>query len=662
MTSLHDNAPLYVVKRCYHAATGPYECHTKHWWIKTSRHRVFDPRHDCSLEVLNCGEAVFGRIHHDILAARNTIDIITWGFDPGMVLIRSGSAENGIRYGDLLKQAATRSHDPVIVRLLVWHDDVFAHLKMRNNPAYYGSRFPTIKAPAGYLETEHERYNASWFDEVLAGKIPNIRLHARKVPVRYRDSSLAGEVYASSPGGYVGSLYATHHQKMVLIDYESPQEAVGYVMGHNSVTDFWDTAAHTFRDPRRETLYRKNPKEITSQVDAALDDASHFFYDSLYPGRTDKPSRRQERMIKFMEEHAFTAKPYQDVSMRVRGPVLFDLNHNFCEGWSESRLASSMMRHSFSVVEAVLPVLATAYAAAKKMLDAPDLSAKEEQAVLKDPDEGFIGRRKQLAPAAFKLKHGPHSAQLLRTQPMHDEKGIKECYANLTRQMERYIFIQNQYIQYEEWATYLIECVQRLRKDGYTKPINVFILTSTPESDGMDLPTYAVAKKLGQSRTMVYEHNEAVALAKQGKAPMPISPQMLSKSGINVVMGSLWTCAPAPKSQDDYEEIYIHAKVAIVDDAAFTIGSANLNVRSMALDSELNVLSQAMDVAFQTRRELFFQCAGSHGPEQFGDMADSLKDWKQLAVDNLAAKEKIGPLTSRIVAFHVNRKPGPPVI
>ena len=38
---------------------------------------------------------------------------------------------------------------------------------------------------------------------------------------------------------------------------------------------------------------------------------------------------------------------------------------------------------------------------------------------------------------------------------------------------------------------------------------------------------------------------------------------------------------------------------SIVGDAAFTVGSGSLNVLSMALDSELNLLSQAKDVAFE---------------------------------------------------------------
>jgi phosphatidylserine/phosphatidylglycerophosphate/cardiolipin synthase-like enzyme len=127
-------------------------------------------------------------------------------------------------------------------------------------------------------------------------------------------------------------------------------------------------------------------------------------------------------------------------------------------------------------------------------------------------------------------------------------------------------------------------------------------------------------------------------------------------------MASMWSGAEQPRSTKDYEETYIHAKVAIVDDAAFTVGSANLNVRSMALDSELNLLSQAKDVAFDLRRKLFKQCTNNAGPAQFGDMEETFKKWLGLMQDNTKAMANGSPLSGQIANFHVDRQPGPPVI
>jgi len=523
----------------------------------------------------------------------------------------------------------------------------------KNNPGLYGSRVPTIGAYAGYYGETHDRYNREWFDEIIANEVPTIVLHTREVDLAFRGPALAGEKYKiSTVDGTLGSIYPTHHQKMVLIDYEMPEQAVGYVMGHNSTTDFWDTSAHRFQDARRETLYKKNPAGAVGTLAAVSDEALDRYDQQLrrMSGLPEQTSRRKaERLADFARQYGFTAKPYQDVSLRVRGSILYDLNHNFCTGWEESEKATSALMNALWMTPPGL-VIKAAHAVAK---------ATNKPMAKTHP---LVKRREHLKPANFSLKDCHHSAQLLRTYPAYQEKSIKECYANLTRLTHHYIFIQNQYIQYEDWATYMTACVEKLRSAGYTKPIYVFILTSTPETDGMDLATYDVALQLGGSETMKVEHKETLAKAKRGKAKMPMTATELEKRGIKALMGSMWSGAEQPRSTKDYEETYIHAKVAIVDDAAFTVGSANLNVRSMALDSELNLLSQAMDVAFDLRKKLFKQCTKEEGPAQFGDMGETFKKWLGLMQDNTKAMANGLPLSGQIATFHVDRQPGPPVI
>jgi phosphatidylserine/phosphatidylglycerophosphate/cardiolipin synthase-like enzyme len=650
--SMDENAALYKQTLCYNKEVGPYQCLSSPWWVRTSKHGTYPPRHACEIKPLICGEKVFGSIHDDLLKAQRSVDIITWGFDPGMVLVRNGGAENGMRYGDLLKQIATRKDNPVTVRLLLWHDNAASYAIQKNNPGLYGCRIPTIGGYAGYFGETHDRYNREWFDEILSGKVPKIVLHTREVALELRGPALAGERYKSSAKGTLGSIYPTHHQKMILIDYETPDRAVGYVMGHNSTTDFWDTVEHRFQCSRRETLYKKNPADAVSQWDSAMDEAADLYDRQVqaFSGLPERLSqRRAQRIAEFTKKYAFTAKPYQDVSLRVRGPILYDLNHNFCYGWAESEQATSTLFNALWMTPPGLVVKATLAVA---------------KAIDKTPEKAppLVQSRQHLKAADFILRGGQHSAQLMRTYPAYKEKSIKECYANLTRLTQHYIFIQNQYIQYEDWADHLMKCVEQLRSEDYTKSIYVFILTSTPETDGMDLATYDVALQLGHSDKLAVEHAETVKQAKRGKAEMPITVEALAERGINALMASMWAGAAKPKSADDYEETYIHAKVAIVDDAAFTVGSANLNVRSMALDSELNLLSQAKDVAFELRRKLFKQCTNDEGPAQFGDMKKTFGDWLTLMGKNTEAMENGAPLKGQIATFHVDRQPGSPVI
>src|SRR5262249_28648297 len=161
-------------------------------------------------------------------------------------------------------------------------------------------------------------------------------------------------------------------------------------------------------------------------------------------------------------EHSFVAKPYQDVSVRIRGPILEDINHNFCQAWETSHPADS----AFIVVNNVnqFAKMLSSWPAGHWTLIQKCTHSLEDNVQEKayGPNKDFIARRSLLKGEAFKLKDGKHNAQLMRTQPMYGEKDIKECYANLTRLATRYIFIQNQYIQYIDWAEHLKEQVSNL--------------------------------------------------------------------------------------------------------------------------------------------------------------------------------------------------------
>ena len=53
------------------------------------------------------------------------------------------------------------------------------------------------------------------------------------------------------------------------------------------------------------------------------------------------------------------------------------------------------------------------------------------------------------------------------------------------------------------------------------------------------------------------------------------------------------------------DNIYIHAKIAIVDDNWLTLGSANLNEHSLFNDTEMNIVSHDHELARRTRLRLW---------------------------------------------------------
>jgi phosphatidylserine/phosphatidylglycerophosphate/cardiolipin synthase-like enzyme len=644
---MDDNVILYKQKLSYRTDAPPNQCLSQPWFVRLAK-PVYYPRYGCSIEPLICGENVFGKIAEDLKAAVHSVDIITWGFDPGMILVRDGLPGSNQRYGDLLIEIATRAEKPVTVRLLIWHDDLASQLLMNNAPGYYGPSLPPIGSSkgTGFYNEHHQAYSKSWYEKIIRNKIPKIHLHVRHVPRSLLETSIAGEILPKELNvvGVAAALYAAHHQKMILIDFERPKVAVGYVMGHNSMTEYWDCAEHKFQDARRERVYHMDHVELQKR---AWREGPSF---EGAPGCSPPEHliKEKKRAVQaYIDRHSHIVTPYQDVSCRVRGPILHDLNHNFCEGWSESARPSSAFLDTLWLIP-IPPVQI-----ARKVAHWYDDALNQED------DSGFIARRNKIPIGAFPRQKSEHAAQLVRTQPLHEEKGAKECFANLTRQMGHYIFLQNQYMQYAPWSEHLRSCVHNLRAAGYTEPIYVFLLTSTPERAGMDRPTHELVGRVGQGQSMPVAQKEEVENAMKTGTMPPISEVEMVRSGINVVMCSMWNWAATGGKllPHNYEEIYIHSKVMIVDDAALTIGSANLNLRSMALDSELNVLSNASEVAYKLRTELFLQSTGRSGPEKFGSMKLTFNEWVSMQSDNKSRMKNGMTLRSNLMPFYVDRKP-----
>ncbi len=76
----------------------------------------------------------------------------------------------------------------------------------------------------------------------------------------------------------------THHQKTVLVDYELPESAVGFVMGHNMLDEYWDTDKHSalFRpgnnmDPRLGANGKLPRQDISSRVTGPILEHLHGF-------------------------------------------------------------------------------------------------------------------------------------------------------------------------------------------------------------------------------------------------------------------------------------------------------------------------------------------------------------------------------------------------
>ena len=633
-------------------------------WFVEPRSELNNASHPISqnnqLEVFTCGEKGFASIAADIKNATSSIDLCCWGFDPAMELVRAeGLWPRGPTFGDLLIAAGERG---VRVRLLVWlHPELTAAsiaagiLNPRNLPGWthdsdFYNRFvfrqevKEINAPRmlaahrdawlkkakaakpgvgdiavpdqiRIAEKARAEYCCRWFRAArrVDGSFKNVFVAYRRADMASVRASLASE---SSPdeierGGMI--VVGSHHQKSILIDYahEGGARAVGYVMGLNSVTDYWDTEEHKVEDHRRERGGDREAKE------------------SVLPLAADKDKGQAPQG----DTGFATFKPYRDYACRLQGgAALIAVHKNFVSAW----------------FRASVPEDHESREAIRKEMEAEATPSE----LLRPP------------------KLGDTAIQIVRTQPEEQDKTIQELYFQATDAVTNtggYIYVENQYFQYEAWTQRLLaKCKAKsalwksaMGKAGKTLEdmpmLHVFIVAPVAERGQMVPRTYDALAVVGQHERMTGQNKliaEANTKAKlEGKSLPAVvkhangiakpTAAILEGHGLRVVACMLQVSGSEIDLKGQrrmrYREIYIHSKLLLINDSFFTLGSANLNVRSMAGDSELNLGTNDRGQATRLRKSIWHRITG--GKIDGGDgsrkvIEKSFKDWAQQAKRN----------------------------
>ena len=595
------------------------------WYLDNSNYKQ---RNGNKLTPYFSGQEVFAAIAKSINEAQKSIDIVCWGFDPAMPIVREGSNwewKETDSYGHHLIKAATR-RGQVKIRLLLWYTQS-GNGVMENAPGLPASCIPffsrkeafirnEIKLEDGTIKTiktisrengsndktgsrawspEATAYSRKWFEKIERGDYPNIEVVFREM------SNLNNLVLKNEdPRSFGESLslnVSSDHQKSLLVDY-GEEQAHGYVMGHNSLTAYWDTVEMRHDEPLRE---------------AGL-------------------------------------APWHDFSIGIKGSALIDLNANFCESWDDNCEKNYIRKGYEKKTE-----IQKGYRKITESRKTPDMENKMNE---------------------YCDSNGS-SVQLVRTRPDKKVNGDKEleirrAYFQVAENPRRYVLIVNQYFQYASWVREVKQYYKKyLEKLGAlnseSKPmLYVFAFTSQPEKTEMMFRTHQMANELGVSDQVGQGKNGDNELYRQDKdgnyhmtmkgalngAEMKHTYEELKKNGIETVFCNL-------KTQVDGEpqDIYIHAKLMVIDDDFFTLGSANLNFRSMTVDSELNLLCDDEEVAYQFRTTLFKRYSGGkfEQPEKHKLMDQYFQKFKWLAGRNQEMVASNDVITGHAVPFSDER-------
>jgi phosphatidylserine/phosphatidylglycerophosphate/cardiolipin synthase-like enzyme len=578
---------------------------TAPWYVcNTEYHPV-----GASYQPLINGKETFEAVHIAIARATKSIDIVCWGFQPSMYFIRDGKAPS---IGQLL---LTKAREGVRVRMLGWEMS-FNLAGMGGEANLPGKGSIRIRDRALQSSTEVQYVeDREWFATCAVADNKALQQARNGLPLFVsrgfsweERAEISHWVKYESLDPYISTkmrqalkLTATHHQKTVLVDYELADSAVGFVMGHNMLDEYWDTDSHS----------------------------------ALNRSKDSKPAPcagpRGDR-------------PRQDISSQVSGPILEHLHHNFATAW-------------------------------RKETGEDLLGSRQAKSV---------GPQLQCTPGTTR-----QIAQILRTQAQEGKRDIEKLYLQAVNNATQFIYIENQYFRWPHLAERIKAVAagqtRAGRDPGIHGPLHLFVITNaTDDSVGAgSLNTQRTLASLGRAETIPEVTKlQRIEEVKKNATPQP-RPEPRDRVGhrelaqwqteldhhIQQVKDSTIVAEDIPNLKvhvcslvasdspagKDWMPVYIHSKLMIVDDVFTTHGSANINTRSMQVDSELNIAHEWASVTQALRRRLWDLHTDKKGAQDDAGLA--YKAWQEIIDDNKKRqKDKLmGQPAAPLVEFYYDK-------
>jgi phosphatidylserine/phosphatidylglycerophosphate/cardiolipin synthase-like enzyme len=222
---------------------------------------------------------------------------------------------------------------------------------------------------------------------------------------------------------------------------------------------------------------------------------------------------------------------------------------------------------------------------------------------------------------------GDTTLQFVRTVPerVYDalpkgEFRILEAYTRAFRGAKKLVYIENQFFWSSEIAEILQDKVANPPGDDFRI---VLVLPADPNNGGDDTR--------GQLADLIDCDDGA---------------------------GRVLACTLTALGEQGPCPVYVHAKIAIVDDEWLTLGSANLNEHSLFNDSEVNLVCRDAALARQTRLRLWAEHLERSTREVDGDPTSVIDElWRPIAHEQRRLRDAGEPQTHRLSELpHLSRR------
>jgi phosphatidylserine/phosphatidylglycerophosphate/cardiolipin synthase-like enzyme len=418
----------------------------------------------------------------------------------------------------------------------------------------------------------------------------------------------------------------------VLVDYEAPERAVGFVMGHNTLDEYWDTDSHSSRnrDPASKLAPNAGP-------------------------RGDAPR--------------------QDISSQVAGPILEHLHHNFATAWFDATGEDLMTNRDAMALGKRLKcppdqqrhfaqILRTQAQEGRRDIETLYLQAVNnatgfiyiENQYFRWPPLAEAIKKAAIAQAQGGRDPGKHGALHLFVITNVTDDGIGKGTVNTHRMLDSLgradtmpKITQLQRIEAAKAKAAAQEPdLSELIADQALTIASEMLSLSTVLLTGDDS---AISEKVREKRRDA-ESSAAWRLAVLEQEIKAIEQEVIKPEEIPNLKVHICSLVAPDSPAGNWMPVYIHSKLMIVDDVFTTHGSANINTRSMQVDSELNIAHEWASETQALRRRLWDLHTAGKGMQD--DPEAAFAAWQEIIEENKkrqgtsAADEPCAPL----VEFH----------
>ena len=260
--------------------------------------------------------------------------------------------------------------------------------------------------------------------------------------------------------------------------------------------------------------------------------------------------------------------PWHDAHAVIEGPAVGDVEHNFRQRWNDV-----VERHEWDK-QLLVP---------EHSLPSPLRSNSQVQVARTIPGHTY------------------------RFAPKTGIQGIAQLYAHALSNAQRFIYLENQYF----WthAMYGIDFS--------------FLGTDSPDME-RNLQELEAALRRGVMVTIVLPDHPNMGRAFTDAALHSLRQAVPEAVKEGRLQAFCLATSITVDGVEHYRPIYVHAKVAIIDDLWSTVGSANLNNRGMRDDTEINVATLDAELAVGLRMMLLAEHVGLMNEEDLLTVARHL--------------------------------------